>query len=211
VKAGEVSEVPIPLQPQTWIMGSVFNDKNKNGRREPNEGGLSGIAFSITGEGISREIRSGTNGKFIADLRPGKYQVELIENSLPERYEPTTPSNVSITTREYGRTEVKFGVYQKPKPVVVTFGPPTARFTYSPETPALGESITFNATESSAIQTTIESYKWEFSHNGTVIRREGKIIDVRLEKTGTWEVSLTVTDKNGLKGRAVKSLRVIEN
>jgi len=208
VKAGEITEVTIPLRPQTWVVGTVYNDKNQNGSRDPNEGGMSGIVFSIIGEGISREIRSGTNGKFIADLRPGEYQVELIKGSLPERYEPTTPATVSVTTKEFGRTEVEFGVYQKPKPVVVTFGPPTARFTYSPETPALGESIAFDATESSAIETTIESYKWEFSHDETVINREGKVIDVKLEKTGTWEVSLTVTDKNGLKGREIRTIEV---
>ena len=208
VGAGETKEIPVPLRPRSWIVGTVYDDKNQNGRREQGEQGLRGIVFSITGEGISTQARSGANGKFIADLSPGNYQVELKEASLPERYEPTTTATVEVETRGYGRTEVSFGVYQKPKPVVVTFGPPTARFTYSPETPALGESITFDATESSAIETTIESYKWEFSQDETVINREGKVIDAKLEKAGTWEVSLTVTDKNGLKGREIRTIEV---
>ena len=208
VKAGEIREISVPLRPRSWVMGTVYNDKNQNGSRERGEQGMSGIVFSIRGEGVSRQIRSGSNGRFIADLSPGTYRIELQKSSLPERYEATTPSEVTVTAKDYGRTEVSFGVYQKPKPTVITFGPPTAKFSYSPAKPVVGEEITLDASSSSAIQTEIEKYEWEITHGETVIMREGKRVQVNLDQVGAWEISLIVMDKNGLKGKTVKTIQV---
>ncbi len=208
VEAGERPEVKIPLQPRSWVRGLVFDDEDQNGNRDQGEQGLGGIEILVSGQGEERTIRSGSNGRFVVDLTPGTYQLELQEETLPERYEPTTPETVTVKTEKYGRTEVEFGVYQKPRPVVVTFGPPTASLTYSPQNPKVGEEIALDGSESSAVQTEIETYAWKLVHGGTTIEKTGETVSLTLDQTGTWKVSLTVTDKNGLKGRAVKNIDV---
>ncbi|MBS3766218.1 hypothetical protein KGY71_06825, partial [Candidatus Bipolaricaulota bacterium] len=208
VKPGEVHQVDIPLQPRSWLKGLVFDDKNQSGTRNQGEPGLGDIRFSIVGEDGQKSIRSGSNGRFIVDLTPGTYLVELEKESLPKRYEPTTPAQVTVEAEKYGRTEVRFGVYQKPRPVKITFGPPTAKFSYTPTKPKVGQEILLDGSESSAIETEIESYHWKLVHGDTVIAREGERIRVKLGEPGDWKVTLTVTDKNGLKGKQVQTISV---
>ncbi|MBS3765957.1 hypothetical protein KGY71_05490, partial [Candidatus Bipolaricaulota bacterium] len=210
VKAGEVRQVDIPLQPRSWIRGLVFDDDNQNETRDQGEPGMGGIRFSIVGEDIEKTIRSGSNGRFTIDLTPGTYRVKLQEDSLPERYELTTPESFEVKAEKYGRTEVIFGVHQKPRPIEVTFGPPTAEFSYQPEEPTVGREILLDGSRSSAIQTEIESYEWKLTHADREITRKGEKVRVTLPETGKWEVSLTVTDQNDLKGKAVKTITVSE-
>jgi len=208
IKAGETKEIPVPLTPRSWIKGQVFNDKNQDGRRQANESGMGGVSVKISGNGISKQLSTSTTGNFVVDVKPGRYKLTLQSDSLPERYEPTTPASVEVITEKTTSAGVKFGVYQKPKPVIVTFGPPTAKFKYSPSIPLVGEEVTFNASESSAIETQIETYDWKFSHEGKVIEREGESISLAFFRAGVWEVSLTVTDKNGLRGREVRTIQI---
>lgn len=210
ISPGETKEIQVPLSTRSWIKGKVFRDKNQDGQRQGDEPGMAGVSLRISGEGISKRVRTSTTGSFIVDVQPGKYEIILQKSSLPERYEPTTPATVEVRTAKSARAEVQFGVYQKPKPVVVTFGPPTARFSKSPASPRTGEEIIFDATESSAIDTEIESYEWEFSHEEVEMTKEGKRVSLEVEKAGTWKVTLTVTDKNGLKGREVRTIQVKE-
>ncbi|MBS3792914.1 hypothetical protein KGY77_09775 [Candidatus Bipolaricaulota bacterium] len=208
VNEGERPKVKIPVRPRSWIRGLVFNDEDESGNRTQGEEGMSGVEFTIESKEVQKEIRSGPNGRFTIDVLPGRYVVNMIKESLPERYEPTTPARVEVQAEKYGRTEVSFGVYQKPRPIEVTFGPPTAEFSYQPEEPAVGQEILLDGSESSAIQTEIESYEWKLTHDDTEITREGKEVRVTLDGPGDWTVTLTVTDKNGLKGQQVKTISV---
>ena len=208
VKAGERAEISIPLRPRSWIRGTAYRDANQSGSRNSGEGGMSGVVFRIRGEGITKEVRSGANGRFDVDVSPGTYTIRLDEDSLPERYEATTSTTVRVSTEKYGRTEASFGVYQKPRPVEVTFGPPTAKFTYTPEEPDIGQEILLDGSDSSAIETEITSYEWKLTHAEREITRSEKKFRIRLPEPGKWEISLTVTDKNGLKGKTVKTIMV---
>ena len=71
--------------------------------------------------------------------------------------------------------------------------PPTASFTYSPTSPAPGESITFDASGSSDSDGTIESYEWDFDGDGTT-DATGQSVTTSYSSTGDKTVSLTVTD-----------------
>ncbi|MFP4589459.1 MAG: hypothetical protein ACLFO3_05800 [Candidatus Acetothermia bacterium] len=56
----------------------------------------------------------------------------------------------------------------------------------------------------------IERYQWTLSHEDREIQREGGEIAVELDQPGTWEVTLTVVDENGLKNTRVKAFEVRE-
>ena len=71
---------------------------------------------------------------------------------------------------------------------------PTASFTVSPSTPAPGESVTFDAADSSDADGSISSYDWDFGDGSTAT---GQSVTHSYSSTGDYTVSLTVTDDDG--------------
>lgn len=90
-----------------------------------------------------------------------------------------------------------------PDPVEIPFTPvdgdfvvgakPVVSFTYSPISPAIGETITFDASESYDPDGTIVSYEWEF---GDESNDTGVIVQHSFVTGGTYSVTLTVTDNS---------------
>jgi len=208
VSAGNEPEILVLLRPQSWLRVRVFNDANQNGQRETAERGVFGIRVAVKGEEFEREITTDAGGRFIMEVSPGTYVVTLDAESLPERAEATSPEAVSVSTPEYGTVDVEFGVYQRPRPVVITFGPPTASFEFSPEAPVVGEEVHFTGTSSRAINAEIVSYAWEFRQDDVRIKLSGEETDIIFAKPGLWQIYLTVTDSNGLRGAAKKEIAV---
>jgi len=74
--------------------------------------------------------------------------------------------------------------------------PPNATFTKSAQTILTGETISFNATESFDSDGTITSYFWDFG-DGT--NATDSFITHAYSDNGTYTITLTVTDNDGLK------------
>lgn len=208
--AGAELQLPIPLRPQSWVKCLVFNDENRNGLRGAAERGIAGVRAVVRGPGMEREMRTDVNGQFVLELAPGTYEVTLDPTTLPERFELTTPEVVQLTAPEYGVATVEFGAYQKPRPVIVTFGPPTAAFEYEPKEPQAGEPVHFSGAPSRAINAEIVSYEWRLSLGEISITATGKEVTVAFPQAGDWEVVLTVKDSNGLPAATRKIIRVRE-
>ncbi len=78
---------------------------------------------------------------------------------------------------------------------------PTARFTFTPESPAAFTNVRFDGTTSiPGLGAAITSYVWDFGDNtsGT-----GAIATHQYDAPGTYMVRLTVTDSNGFSGTSV--------
>ncbi|MEM2878774.1 MAG: PKD domain-containing protein [Candidatus Hadarchaeales archaeon] len=88
---------------------------------------------------------------------------------------------------------------------------PTASFTYSPASPRAGDSITFNASGSSDEDGTIVSYSWNFGDGTT---GSGVTTSHTYQTSGNYNVTLTVTDNDGLSSGLTRTISVgqrIEN
>jgi len=72
--------------------------------------------------------------------------------------------------------------------------PPIASFSYYPENPIINETITFNASNSTDPDGTIENYEWDFG-DGEIA--EGKIVTHSYSSAGNYTVKLTVADNEG--------------
>jgi len=85
-------------------------------------------------------------------------------------------------------------------PLIHLFGPPYAEFTYNNETSELDASL------SGDYNGVIVDYEWDFGDgefgNGDIIHHKYCVI-------GTYNVTLTVTDDDGLKGSITKSVDVL--
>jgi PKD repeat protein len=83
---------------------------------------------------------------------------------------------------------------------------PTAQFTFSPATPAVGESITFDASASHAASgRQIVSYEWDFGDGNT---DTGVITVYAYAAPGSYTVTLTVTDDKGATASARQTVTV---
>jgi len=82
---------------------------------------------------------------------------------------------------------------------------PVAIFTFTPEEPMIGETVTFNASDSYCIVENITKYEWDFGDRSS---GEGIIVNHTYKYAGKYTVKLTVTDEKGLKDTCSKILNV---
>ena len=82
---------------------------------------------------------------------------------------------------------------------------PTASFTYSPTSPTVGQTVTFNGSGSSDPDGSIVSYSWSF---GTGASGSGATATYAYPSAATHTVSLTVTDNGGASNTATQQLTV---
>jgi PKD repeat protein len=85
--------------------------------------------------------------------------------------------------------------------------PPTASFTFSPSSPAVGQTVTFDASSSYDPDGSIVSYSWNFGDGSTA---SGAVVQHSYSSPGTYTVTLTVTDNNGLTASISKQITVDE-
>ena len=114
------------------------------------------------------------------------------------------PGNYVITLRvtdDLGRTGAAA------EEITVASSGPTASFTVTPNSPAVGVSATFNASGSTALQgRTITSYQWDFGDGTTGTNvTTSKIYTV----AGTYTVTLLVTDSAGQTGTVSRTVTIV--
>lgn len=88
----------------------------------------------------------------------------------------------------------RFGVgFQKSE---TTPSPPTAQFSFSPQQPVIGESVTFDASDSEDPDGEIAEFEWDFDSDGDT-DTTGEEVTHTFEEGGDHTVTLTVTDDDG--------------
>ncbi|MDH5635901.1 MAG: PKD domain-containing protein [Candidatus Bathyarchaeota archaeon] len=83
--------------------------------------------------------------------------------------------------------------------------PPNANFSSSPKTLPTGENVTFNATDSYDPDGQIVSYFWDFGDGNS---STGNITTHAYADNGTYAVTLTITDNDGLKDLAQDTISI---
>jgi hypothetical protein len=207
LEAGEVLKLDIPLARAGAILGVVFKDTNRNGRREQGEPGLPRVRL-ILSDAVLADTYTDSRGEFaFTALLPGQYSLALDTTTLPERYEPTTPTRLELSLQPGELLRVEFGAAERPRPVVVTFQPPLADFTYAPAEPKPGEEVTFDGSPSFDPDGYIAKYEWDFTGD-KVTDAEGKVVRWAFPEAGDYPVTLTVTDNDGYTGSVTKTISV---
>ncbi|MHC1583843.1 MAG: NosD domain-containing protein [Methanosarcinales archaeon] len=86
--------------------------------------------------------------------------------------------------------------------------PPIASFTYTPQSPLVNETITFNASSSYDPDGTIVSYEWDFGDGNTTTTPD-PVITHSYSEAGSYEVTLTVRDNDCLTNSTKRSVMVM--
>ena len=88
---------------------------------------------------------------------------------------------------------------------------PVAFFTHTPDTPTVGGQVLFNAVGSFDPDGSIVSYQWNFG-DGNSIEGPGEVaVNHFYDQPGQYEVTLTVTDNDGLTHSLAKTIMVGES
>jgi len=86
---------------------------------------------------------------------------------------------------------------------------PVASFTFSPTTATAGTQVNFNASASTApTGSTISSYAWDFGDGSTAGPTSSNTTQHTFGTTGTYVVTLTVTDSEGRRATATRNVTV---
>ncbi len=199
----QIVTLEIPVRPVATVRGRVFDDKNRNGRPDPDEPGLRGVRLLAHGPKTT-EMRSADDGQYMLQLDPGAYTISIDITTLPKRYAPTTASEVSVTLQTGQMFTVDFGAAEVPRPILFA---PNAEFRYSPAQPRVGEKVTFDGSPSSDSDGQIVLYEWDFDGDGKT-DAQGKVVEHIFKSAGNFSVTLTVTDNDGLKNAETKIIIV---
>ncbi|WP_227133525.1 PKD domain-containing protein [Halorubellus salinus] len=82
---------------------------------------------------------------------------------------------------------------------------PTANVSFSPPSPYAGTLVTFDAADSVDVDGSITSYEWAFGDGTTAI---GESVTHTYASTGTYQVTLTVTDDEGATSTTTRTVTV---
>jgi len=203
VAVGQVISLEIPMRSVGIIRGRVFDDKNRDGKPDPDEPGLANVRVFAVGP-TSVDARSGANGQYVLQVPPGTYTVALDRATLPKRYEPTTPLSTTVTVQTGQTVTIDFGAYEVPRPVLFA---PIADFTFTPAQPRVGERVIFDASASTDSDGQIVRYEWDFNNDGKP-DAVGKIVEWVFTSAGDFSVKLTVTDNDDLQNSITKTVPV---
>jgi PKD repeat protein len=86
--------------------------------------------------------------------------------------------------------------------------PPTASFTCTPAEPKMGEEAVFDASGSLANGGAITEYLWDFG-DGNITSTVNPLVMHGFDSTGAYNVTLTVTDSEGLSDSTWQTVNVI--
>lgn len=96
-----------------------------------------------------------------------------------------------------------------PTPQPSTKSSPNSVFSYSPNMPTIKENVTFDASGSFDSDGRIVNYQWNFG-DGTASTENTSQATHTYKEAGTYSVSLTVTDNDGLEDATTKSIAIGE-
>ena len=149
-------------------------------------------------ENINSYSWSQTGGGFNGDPLTGdadRYEVSWARNGTKQVELTTEGSDGSTSTTQL---TVRVGSTS-----------PNARYTYQPQSPTVGQSIDFNALESSHPTQNDSSltYEWDFD-DGTTTTTQSEIVRHEYDSSGKYTVTLTVRDQYGNTNTRTKTVTV---
>ncbi|MBC8273752.1 MAG: PKD domain-containing protein [Chloroflexi bacterium] len=177
------------------VVGTVTNS----------DGTLATTGLEVT---VTNETRNLTVTTAIGKQESGKYGVVFInmENERVAAEGDSLKVNVKSGGNILGSqmykltsediTKARAVIDLKLEPFIPVTQPLVASFTYSPESPGVGDEITFDASASNAPDGDIVSYQWDFG-DGNIA--SGEKVTHSYDTPYTYIITLTVTDDGGDK------------
>ncbi|MBN1857708.1 PKD domain-containing protein [Candidatus Bipolaricaulota bacterium] len=227
--AGEHRFVNLALRPSLRILGAVLEveaepdeeDDGLTSGRSQNQGrseaatetaarsGIQGVRITLASEeGTLLETVTSVSGayEFMA-LEPGTYAVTVDRATLPARFEFTTQDSIIVTLQRDAAAAVDFAGFIRPRQLVLTFQPPFADFTSSPDPATTASAVLFDGGWSFDFDGEIVAYEWDLDGDGATDAL-GATTEYRFNAPGEYPITLTVIDNDGASDSVTVMLSV---
>jgi len=192
--------------PQDGVAQSVVGIQAFDATGQPK----SGLALRMSVNGLGSvspgTVTTGSDGKATAVFTapaPGATTTTISVVATPAGSDAATatPFEVNIRLTQVGAIP--------PVPTVPSTTPPTVEFVFSPTQPVVGQSISFNATQTVAsVGHYITLYNWDFGDGSPQDSTTGQFPFHTYSIAGTYNVVLTATDDTGAKSTKVHGVTV---
>jgi len=160
----------------------------------PTTGSLEVVSFP-SGAAVRLDSSSiGTTPLTRSNVTPGLHTVQVSKSGYQ-----TDTRQVTINAGQTTTVQVTL-VAQPP-----ANQSPNAAFTFSPSSPQVGESVSFNGQSSSDPDGSVVAYEWNFDDGATAT---GALVSHSFTATGTYDVTLTVRDDDGATDSVTHSVTV---
>jgi len=124
-----------------------------------------------------------------------------LTNTATHVYTAVGPYTVNLTVTD------SEGLNDTESKQITVLQEPTAIFTFEPKSLLIGETVAFNASASYDEDGYIVSWKWDFDGDD-IIDATGEVIEYAYTSAGTYSITLTVTDNQGLTDIATDTVTV---
>jgi len=204
--------------PGTWYIGVITKERSPQNytvvalvkTREENKPPIAKFTYSPSEPKVGESVRFDGTDSYDPDGTIERYRWDFGDGSTDSgsivyhSFSRAGSYSVTLTV-----TDNKGATNSTSKTVIVKEPenkPPTARFTYSPSQPKVGESVRFDGSGSSDPDGSIERYEWDFGDGST---DSGSIVYHSFSRAGSYRVTLTVTDNRGGKDSTSKTITVV--
>ena len=167
---------------------------------------VDGSLYAVTLDGEEARLYAvdSSNGETVGEYLVGKEQVEQDGDDEIEGIDvELTDGPVVAGAKAYVAGEEGLRAFGDEEEI-----PPTASFEVSPSSPSVGDTVSFDASSSSAGSAPIETYGWRFSSEAETFSGAGETYEELFEESRDWTVSVTVTDDEGLSDTATQEITV---
>ena len=175
-----------------------------------NEAPVASFSYSPTSPGINEDIYFSAASSYDPDGTITSYNWNFGDGTTASGQEVTHRFTISGTFTVFLQvTDNSGNTGSTNKTVTISANQnPTAAFVYSPSSPAVGDSVYFDASNSSDPDGSIVSFQWNFGdgHSGS-----GQQIQHRFNNAGTYTVVLVVTDNSGNTDSVDHTVTVSDN
>jgi uncharacterized protein (DUF2141 family) len=127
---GETLDISIPLVKMSRIEGMIFEDRNKNGKKDPEEQGIPVLRVVLMKDGIQiSEAYSNKCGKYcFTDLLPGEYKVVIDEEWIPKGYRLIGERELLLFIHQgIEENEINFRIIKRKREIIIRTFPKTIK------------------------------------------------------------------------------------
>ena len=193
VKENSVNRLDVPFAPVVRSEVLVYDDANRNGRRDEGEAALPFVGVNFSGP-VARSVQGDIGGVArVATLPPGRYAISLNPAQLPEGYVATgSPAQVEFRTGE--RPPVtELGAAVPPRQNVTTFtaGNVALLGRLTPSTVSAGSEVTAALNVQRATEVEVQALGQSFKASVQSGRAEVKFSVPAGTAPGEYEVKVT--------------------
>lgn len=208
VKENSSTALNVAFAPVAHAEVLVFNDLNRDGVKDDNEGVLPYTGVTFSGP-VTREVQADGRGYArVSTLPAGRYTISVNPKQLPEGFTPTTGGTQLELRGGQTAPSIELGAALPPKQSITTYtaGNIALIGSVTPNTTVPGSKVKVTVYVQNASSLTIEAFGQSYTPVLTAGRADLELAVPANTAAGTYDITVTATQGTNQKISVVKLL-----